>query len=69
LDPEVLSTLQDDILKPAIVEQAIALALEALRPERQSTTRDALQRVSTAHATRLTRGGRHPARRADRCAH
>jgi site-specific DNA recombinase len=41
IDNEVLATLQDDLLRPSVVEQAIALALEALAPDR-----DAAQRAS-----------------------
>ena len=32
LDAEVLATLRDDILRPAVVDRAIALALDALAP-------------------------------------
>jgi hypothetical protein len=32
IDAEVLATLGDDILRPAVVERAVALALEALQP-------------------------------------
>jgi site-specific DNA recombinase len=44
IDAEVLATLQDDILRPSVVEQAIALALEELSPARQDDTREALER-------------------------
>jgi site-specific DNA recombinase len=33
IDAEVLATLGDDILRPSVVERAVALALEALQPE------------------------------------
>ena len=32
IDAEVLATLQDDIFRPSIIEQAVALAIEALSP-------------------------------------
>ena len=64
IDAEVLATLQDDILKPSIVERAIALALEALRPERQDASRERLaSRVGQAReeverlADAIQRGG------------
>jgi hypothetical protein len=43
IDAEVLATLQDDILRPSVVEQAIALALEELSPRRQVEARGALE--------------------------
>ena len=36
LDAELLATLQDDILRPTVIEQALAIALEELSPKRQS---------------------------------
>jgi site-specific DNA recombinase len=44
LDAEVLATLQDDILRPSVVEQAIVLALEELSPRRQDEAHEALER-------------------------
>jgi hypothetical protein len=44
IDAEVLATLRDDIFRPTVVEQAIALALEALKPARQNRARAALER-------------------------
>jgi hypothetical protein len=41
VDAELLATLRDDICRPAVVEEAIRLALEELSPERQA---DALAR-------------------------
>ena len=32
LDAEVLATLQDDVFRPAVIEEAIRLALEELSP-------------------------------------
>ena len=34
IDAEVLSTLQDDVLRPSVIERAVALALEELNPAR-----------------------------------
>jgi site-specific DNA recombinase len=48
IDAEVLETLKTDILKPAIVERAIQLALEQLQPTRQDNTRDRLTRELAA---------------------
>jgi hypothetical protein len=39
IDTEVLATLQDDVCRPAVIEEAIRLALEELRPERQADQR------------------------------
>jgi site-specific DNA recombinase len=44
LDEEVLATLAGDVLRPSVVEHAIALALEELRPEKQDAQRDTLVR-------------------------
>jgi hypothetical protein len=44
IDAEVLATLETDVLKPRIVEAAIAMALDALRPERQDNSREKLAR-------------------------
>ncbi len=41
LDAEVLATLQDDILRPTVIEQAIGLALDALAPGGQEEARHA----------------------------
>lgn len=35
IDEEVLATLQDDICRPTVIEEAIRLALEELTPARQ----------------------------------
>lgn len=42
IDAEVLATLQDDVCRPAVIEEAIRLALEALAPARQDRNRDHL---------------------------
>ncbi|MDP2320626.1 MAG: hypothetical protein Q8O42_14960 [Acidobacteriota bacterium] len=42
LDAEVLATLQDDVCRPAVIEEAIRLALEALAPARQDSNREHL---------------------------
>ena len=42
IDGEVLATLRDDILRPSVVERAIALALEELTPASHERTRDEL---------------------------
>ena len=34
IDAEVLATLEDDILRPSVIERAMALALEELGPKR-----------------------------------
>jgi hypothetical protein len=39
LDAEVLTTLQDDILRPNVIERAIRLAIEDLAPARQTANR------------------------------
>jgi hypothetical protein len=44
IDAEVLATLETDVLKPRIVEAAITMALEALRPERRDDARETLTR-------------------------
>jgi site-specific DNA recombinase len=44
IDAEVLATLQDDILRPSVIEQAIAIALEELSPQRQDRAHRALDR-------------------------
>ena len=44
IDGEVLATLQEDILRPSIIEHAVALALEELSPRRQEATHEKLQR-------------------------
>jgi hypothetical protein len=44
LDAEVLATLPDDILRPSVITQAIAIALEELSPRRQEEARDGLER-------------------------
>jgi hypothetical protein len=44
LDAEVLATFSDDILGPAVIEQAIAFALEELSPQRQDRVYDGLER-------------------------
>ena len=44
IDAEVLATLETDILRPSVVERAIRLALDALRPERLQEAHDTLAR-------------------------
>ena len=65
LDREVLATLETDVLRPAVVEQAIELALEELAPGGQSRTRDRLVREIASLddecerlAKAMARGGR-----------
>jgi site-specific DNA recombinase len=48
LDAEILATLQDDICRPAVVEDAIRLALADLSPARQEANR---ARLELDHAT------------------
>jgi hypothetical protein len=43
LDAEVLATLQDDVCRPAVVEEAVRLALEELAPARQDRNRERLE--------------------------
>ncbi len=43
LDSEVLATLQDDICRPAVIEEAVRLALEELSPARQDSAREGLE--------------------------
>ncbi len=47
LDAEVLATLHDDILRPTVIEQALAIALEELSPKRQSQALATLERELT----------------------
>ena len=42
IDAEVLATLQDDVCRPAVIEEAIRLALEALAPAREDSNREHL---------------------------
>ncbi len=44
LDAEVLATLQDDILRPTVIERGLAIALEELSPRRQSQALATLER-------------------------
>jgi DNA invertase Pin-like site-specific DNA recombinase len=44
IDREVLATLQDDILRPSVIERAVALALEELSPRRQQAATGKLER-------------------------
>jgi DNA invertase Pin-like site-specific DNA recombinase len=48
LEAEVLATLHDDVCRPAVVEEAIRLALEELAPARRGTARDQLARQLAA---------------------
>jgi hypothetical protein len=43
LDNEVVATLQDDVCRPAVIEEAIRLALEELAPARQDSERHQLE--------------------------
>jgi len=43
LDEEVLATLESDVCRPAVIEEAIRLALETLTPARQDKHRHALE--------------------------
>ena len=65
LDAEVLATLRDDTLRPSVVEQAITLALDELRPtgrERTTAQLDTEIGSLTAECERfadaISRGGR-----------
>jgi len=40
VDAEVLATIQDDVCRPAVITEAIRLALEELAPARQDQTRE-----------------------------
>lgn len=42
LDAELLATLQDDVCRPAVIEEAIRLALDELAPTRQGRNREHL---------------------------
>ena len=53
LDEEVLATLQDDVFRPAVIEEAIRLALEALSPAQ------ALRDCGTLEAERRAACARH----------
>jgi site-specific DNA recombinase len=44
LDAEVLATLQDDILRPSVIEKALGIAMEELSPQRQQQAYVALER-------------------------
>ena len=44
IDDEVIATLRDDILRPAVVERAIELALEELQPQTRDRRRDGLEK-------------------------
>lgn len=64
VDAEVLATLADDVFRPSVVEQAIALVLEELRPakvvERRQALEEELAGVETECqrlATAIGRGG------------
>lgn len=50
LDAEVLATLKDDVCRPAVIEEAIRLALDELSPSRQRQSRE--QRVAELAALR-----------------
>ena len=39
LDAEVLATLQDDIMRPSVIEEAIRMAMAELAPARQTVNR------------------------------
>ena len=43
IDAEVLATLQDDILRPVVVERAIAIALDELTPAREDQRREQVE--------------------------
>jgi hypothetical protein len=65
LDREVLATLETDVLRPSVVEQAIEIALEELAPTGQATARErlahdvaTLERECERLARAMTRGGR-----------
>ena len=44
IDAQLLATLQDDILRPSVVEKAIAFALEELSPQRRDEDHAAIER-------------------------
>lgn len=41
IDAEVIATLQDDVCRPTVIEEAVRLALDAFAPERQEASREA----------------------------
>jgi site-specific DNA recombinase len=64
IDAEVVATIEDDVLRPNIVERAIALALEELGPDREEAQRARLAaelaEVNDEHAAvtaAMSRGG------------
>jgi hypothetical protein len=68
MDAEVLATLQDDILRPTVIDQALAFALEELAPANSDRVRRRLEAdlgKLTDECGRLAeaigRGGRLPA--------
>ena len=48
LDAEVLATLQDDVCRPAVIEEAIRLAIEELSPARQQNARAGIEEELSA---------------------
>jgi len=48
VDEEVLATLQDDVCRPAVIEEAIRLAIEELSPERRDDDVQELERELAA---------------------
>ena len=61
LDEEVLATLQDDVFRPAVIEEAIRLALEALSPAQAREIAGKLEaerRAARADCERLGHGDR-----------
>jgi len=79
LDAEVLATFRDDVCRPAVIEEAIRLALEELSPARQNSDREqretelaAVRQECDRLAEAIGRGGPLDAllaRLADRQAH
>ena len=43
IEAEVIATLQDDVLRPSVIDEALALALEELQPATQRRHRDRLE--------------------------
>jgi hypothetical protein len=64
INAEVLATLQDDVLRPSVVERAVALALEELNPhaeaDRDERRQAEIKAIDAEHAelmAAVTRGG------------
>jgi DNA-directed RNA polymerase subunit F len=56
IDAELLAALQEDVLRPSVVDRAVALALAELAPERQQETRQGLEAERRAVVTERGQG-------------